>query len=106
MTTTPLTPAEIEAEVAWLLMVLPQTFTSHSDARIERAACVIHQQQARIAELEAALRELVDEFGGTLAEYEHAGPHFTHKDGTEVFNVAVITDRAELLERAQKVLTP
>ena len=72
----------------------------------EVAASMASGAARRIAELEAALRELVDEFGGTLAEYEHAGPHFTHKDGPEVFNVAVITDRAELLERAQKVLTP
>lgn len=47
-----------------------------------------------------------DEFGGTLDEYHKNGPHFTFKDGTEVFDVAVILDRADLITEARQALSP
>lgn len=56
--------------------------------------------------MRAALVELVDEFGGSIEQYHKIGPDFTHKDGTEVFHVGVVLDRAELIERARAALTP
>lgn len=61
---------------------------------------------AEVARLRVALTTLVDEFGGTLDQYHRNGPHFTHKDGTEVFDVAVILDRAEYIEAARAELAP
>ena len=67
MTTTPLTPAEIEAlatmhESAYRNAAMDMRSTHERLAYLSMTAQVIRQQQARIAALEAALRELVDEF--------------------------------------------
>jgi hypothetical protein len=53
-----------------------------------------------------ALAKLADEFGCTLDQYNKNGPHWTHKDGTQVFDVAVVLDRAGLIEEARAAVAP
>ena len=52
-----------------------------------------------------ALEQLVEEFYGSIQQYDKIGPDFTHKDGTEVFHVSVLLDRRELLEDARRILS-
>jgi hypothetical protein len=57
------------------------------------------------AELVTALRNLVEEFGGTIAQYYKFGPNWTHKDGTEVFDASTVLDREPLIEAARALIT-
>ena len=59
---------------------------------------------ATVAALVEALEGLVSEFGGTIDQYHKIGPDFTHKDGTEVFDVGVVLDRAPLIDAARAAL--
>lgn len=44
--------------------------------------------------------EALEEIDGSVKLYHRLGPHWTHKDGTEVFEVSVLLDRSELIEKA------
>lgn len=57
-----------------------------------------------VDDLRNALERLVDEFGCSIAQYDRIGPDWTHKDGTEVFEVSVLLDRRELIDRARSLL--
>ncbi len=72
-----------------------------AETYLERDTDLVAQAPA----MAEALAELVDEFGGSIEQYHKIGPDFTHKDGTEVFHVGVVLDRAELIERARALLT-
>ena len=50
------------------------------------------------------LRQVENEFGCSIEQYNRNGPDFTHKDGTEVFHVSVLLDREELIGRARNFL--
>jgi hypothetical protein len=52
----------------------------------------------------ALLYSIVDEFGGSIDQYNRYGPDFTHKDGTEVLHVSVLMDREPIIERARAIL--
>lgn len=75
-----------------------------TDADREDPAALIASQAKRIAELEKALEPLVDEFGCSIEQYDRIGPDWTHKDGTEVFEVSTLLDRRELIDRARATL--
>jgi len=55
-------------------------------------------------ELAEALESIIDEFGCSIDQYNRIGPDYTHKDGTQVFNVSVLLDREPLLEKAKAAL--
>lgn len=55
-------------------------------------------------DLLAFLTSIVDEFGGTIAQYHKIGPDFTFKDGTEVFEVSVVLGRASLIDEARAAI--
>ena len=44
--------------------------------------------------------EALSEIDGSVKLYHRLGPDWTHKDGTEVFEVSVLLDRSELIEKA------
>lgn len=61
--------------------------------------------EADNARLSALVDEVVEEFGGSIAEYHKNGPHYTLSAGTEVFEVGILLDREELIERARNLIT-
>lgn len=69
--------------------------------RQEANACLI----AEAPNLLTILAEIVDEFGGSIAQYHKIGPDYTFKDGTEVFEASVLLDREALIERARNAIT-
>jgi len=97
----PLTAAEMADEIAWLLRVLPETMTSESDLRLDRAVHVIRQQAARIALLWVALRP-----------FAMIEPSSAFADGDDELYIAVLSPfyqgdfRRSDLERARKALAP
>lgn len=56
--------------------------------------------RAQLAEAVDLLDQIVSEFGSTIELYHRIGPHWTHKDGTEVFEVSSILDREPLINAA------
>jgi len=93
----PLTAAEMADEIAWLLRVLPETMTSESDLRLDRAVHVIRQQAARIA---------------LLRPFAMIEPSSAFADGDDELYIAVLSPfyqgdfRRSDLERARKALAP
>lgn len=61
----------------------------------------LEKENARLRE---ALGKLVDEFGCSIDLYHRNGPDYTFKDGTQVFGVAVLLDREELITSAKAIL--
>jgi hypothetical protein len=59
---------------------------------------------AGVDEVEAVLREIVEEFGGTIEQYHRTGPDYTFRDGTEVFEVSTVLDREPIIARARAIL--
>lgn len=51
------------------------------------------------------LRKVVDEFGCSITQYHRNGPDFTHKDGTEVFEVSVLLNRSEIIDAARALIS-
>lgn len=79
-----------------------QWIAEHSKLNRETAieiACLRTELAAAQAVLKQALNVL-SEFQCSIDLYNKNGPDWTHKDGTEVFEVSVLTDRAEMLESA------
>ena len=70
----------------------------------DEAATTITALRKRVAELEGVLEPLVHEFGCSIELYDKNGPDWTHKDGTEVFEVSTLLDRRELIDRARAAL--
>ena len=54
--------------------------------------------------LRNALERLVEEFHGSIEQYDKIGPDFTRKDGTELFHASVLLDRRDLLDEASAIL--
>jgi hypothetical protein len=82
-------------------------YESQTVAEMEAEADALsaaHASLHALPGLVAVLQLLVDEFGGTLDLYNRNGPDFTFKDGTQVFDVSVIVDRAEIIESARAAL--
>jgi len=59
---------------------------------------------ASAPDLLEALKALVDEFGCTIDQYHKVGPHWTQKDGNELFDVGVVLDREPLIEAARAAI--
>lgn len=74
------------------------------DAPPLRQAKANARLMAAAPELLAALVALVDEFGCTIDQYHKNGPDWTHKDGTEVFDVSTVLDRAPLIDAARAAI--
>ena len=97
-------PAYVEqtrarADAAFIVAANPSAVVALL-SRLESA----EQERDRLRTVAEATYKLVDEFGCTLDQYNRKGPDYTHKDGTEVFDVSVITDRASLIEETRAAL--
>lgn len=87
------------------LSVVP---AEHANEANQRATKAEAERDAAVADRDAlrdALAPIVDEFGCSIELYHRNGPHWTHKDGTQVFDVSVLLDREPLLDAAKAALT-
>jgi len=93
------TVREAAREIEWLVKDLARARTC-MDRRADRIFDLSDRLNSA-REAASLLTEIADEFGGSIQQYDKIGPDWTHKDGTEVFNVSALLDRRELIYRAR-----
>ena len=92
--------ASMEAEDAAFVQAVSPAVVLALLSRLDAA----EQGRDRLRVVAEAAEKMADEFGCSLDMLNRHGPVYTMKDGTQVLEASILSDRADIIERCRTAL--